>query len=394
MSLTVSEIDDGLYRVRWCTEPGPRMRKGDTFRLACAHPSESFVVSCVRDVVQRSPKPPDRVPGRRSLPVCRGFGAHHLRSTQLRLQVVDTRPGSANSAAEDERPAKTVDPFAYNLSSVWTRAVNGDRKLYLTKQQTPPGTWTLGSRKIDVDEQWEEDESRWLFRIKLWIKFERASPAKNALRQLLAAFDAQRCCDARFQLATGEQVGAHQVILLARSGAFAAMIRGKSAESGLVKVDDVDPEIFKHLLHYVYSTEHKEPLTVPKARQLLIAADKFEMSDLKEECTNFLLSHIGLDNALDLLTWAGEHSAAKLQDACCVFVVRNGYDVVMQQGFEDLAKSHPDLCIRLTREILKKKVEHEPSQAVAAPVEEKEEEMDESDTSESPTETDSTFNYF
>lgn len=356
--LTVAEIDDGLYRVRWCANPGSPMRKGQTFRVGCA--SESlFVVSC------------DHV----------ATGSSHRSNTLLRLRVVDTarrrRPDPADGAAEGELAC--ANPPGCRLVDVWTRALGADSKLHLRQQA--PDTWVANSSRVDVDEQ------RQSLVVKLWLKFERPSPAKKALKQLLALLDGQVGCDVTIQLDNGEKIGAHRAVLLARTK---MVIDGEDA---LVKVDDVDPRVFKHFLHYVYSAEHVEPLTVPRARQLLMMAERFKMGDLKEECANFMLSHIDVGNAVDLLSWAHERSSPQLEEACAAFVVRNGAEIVTQDGFERLMKERPDVCLRITRQMLAKKMERRPSDTLGAPVDERDE-LEESDTSESAIESDCHFNYF
>ena len=226
--------------------------------------------------------------------------------------------------------------------------------------------------------------------MKLWLKFERPSPAKNALKQFHDLLEKQVACDVTIELDNGEKFNAHRVVLLARTK---GLIDPELSQDVPIKVGNVEGHIFKHLLHYVYVTEHLEPLTVPRARQLLTEAERFKMSDLKEECTNFMLSHIDEANAVDLLCWAHERSIRQLEAACSAFVVRNGSEIVMQDGFERLMRERPELCLRVTRHMLARRRERRPSGSLEAPVDEKDE-LDESDTSESAFESDCHFNYF
>ena len=43
-------------------------------------------------------------------------------------------------------------------------------------------------------------------------------------------------------------------------------------------------------------------------------ADKYDIDDLKEECVDFLLSCIRMDNALDLMVYAHLYSIMQLED--------------------------------------------------------------------------------
>ena len=78
-------------------------------------------------------------------------------------------------------------------------------------------------------------------------------------------------------------------------------------KNGVVKIEDITLETFQELLRYMY-TEQIPKLDV-LAFELLAAAEKYQLADLKERCERQLASITTLDNAVDLLILADLHRA-------------------------------------------------------------------------------------
>jgi hypothetical protein len=102
----------------------------------------------------------------------------------------------------------------------------------------------------------------------------------------------QTNCDVQFNFTlTSEKIGAHKSILSARSPVFAAMFHHDMQESktGQIAIDEIERNVFYQLLHFIYSGRTSVPLTETTAQQLLAAANKYNIEDLKNECARFLL---------------------------------------------------------------------------------------------------------
>ena len=88
----------------------------------------------------------------------------------------------------------------------------------------------------------------------------------------------------------GERFAAHRCVLAARSAVFKAELFGPrkwasaSAEAP-VRIDGVEPKVFRALLHFVYTDSLPDvdegTDKVAMARGLLAAADRFGMERLK-----------------------------------------------------------------------------------------------------------------
>ncbi|KZR99604.1 Uncharacterized protein APZ42_004461 [Daphnia magna] len=79
-----------------------------------------------------------------------------------------------------------------------------------------------------------------------------------------------------------------------------------------VCIKNIKPDIFKQLLHYIYSGQTSSKLSEENAQPLFVAADMYDVDDLKYECVRFLLSCIKLENAINLMAWAHVHSIDSL----------------------------------------------------------------------------------
>jgi hypothetical protein len=130
--------------------------------------------------------------------------------------------------------------------------------------------------------------------------------------------------DNQFGFKGKKQIGGHVNILSARSSVFAAMFTTNMQEvkTGQVVIKDIQLDIFKELLQYIYSARTKNSMIEETARLLFMAADKYYNNALKEEClqhgkgkkekepagslTFFLFSHKSFSSLLNSLKITGD----------------------------------------------------------------------------------------
>lgn len=189
----------------------------------------------------------------------------------------------------------------------------------------------------------------------LWIEFQTFSGSeKNVLRHLKDLYVEQSQCDVEFLLEDGKEVGGHAYLLAARSPVFAAMFKHDMQElkTRQVQIQDIKPDIFKQLLHYIYSGRICEPLSETSAQPLYVAADKYDISDLMKECVRFLFSHIRVDNTISLMVWAHLHSVETLKNAAINFTGQHGKAICSLKDWEELTKNYPELSVLAVRRIL------------------------------------------
>ncbi|KAL6643072.1 hypothetical protein ACP70R_021253 [Stipagrostis hirtigluma subsp. patula] len=164
--------------------------------------------------------------------------------------------------------------------------------------------------------------------------------------------------DVTFRVA-GETFRAHRFLLAVRSPVFKAELFGSMRESaaigGYIQIDDMLAEVFKNLLHFVYTDtlpgmEEQEEAVM--AQHLLEAADRYDMQRLKVICEQKLCSHLDVSTAATTLVLAEQHRCHRLKEACIEFLKSpNTLDAVMEtDGFEHLTKS----CPALLRELMSK----------------------------------------
>ena len=83
----------------------------------------------------------------------------------------------------------------------------------------------------------------------------------------------------------GEEFRQHRCILSARNSFFSSMFKSNMKESitGIVSIDDCEPDIFRSFIHFVY-TGTVDELSSENVCDLHKVADKYQENQLKEEC--------------------------------------------------------------------------------------------------------------
>ena len=109
------------------------------------------------------------------------------------------------------------------------------------------------------------------------------------------------------QIKCGDQTfDAHKFILSARSPVLSRMLQAEMREkrSGIVDLEDASPEMVSELLKFIYTgsccVNDKEP--EPQiVCDLLQAADKYELENLKEMCQYALASTLTPKNSMQVI---------------------------------------------------------------------------------------------
>ncbi|XWS27682.1 hypothetical protein CRYUN_Cryun25bG0002300 [Craigia yunnanensis] len=125
--------------------------------------------------------------------------------------------------------------------------------------------------------------------------------------------------------ASDGSIGAHRAVLAARSPVFCSMFSHnlKEKELSTINISDMSIEASQAFLSYIYGNiKHEEFLTHRLA--LLRAADKYDISDLKDACHESLLEDIDTKNVLERLQNAALYQLPKLKSSCMRYLVRFG----------------------------------------------------------------------
>ncbi|XP_055942586.1 speckle-type POZ protein-like [Argiope bruennichi] len=107
----------------------------------------------------------------------------------------------------------------------------------------------------------------------------------------------------------GASIAAHKNILSARSPVFAAMFSNPMKESHKNEVNftDIEASVLQAMLVYMYTGKYGN-LTASSAADLLFAADKYQLQDLKRICCDVLKDTASHQNVLKVLVLGDLHS--------------------------------------------------------------------------------------
>lgn len=156
------------------------------------------------------------------------------------------------------------------------------------------------------------------------------------------------------------EIPANRVMLATRSEVFSAMFSHptKEAASGRIEISDVDGAVFERMLAYIYTgfAPNVHPIA-DELLQLLIAANKYALEELKTICVRELARMLSCENVLEMLRVGDQHEAASLKDAAFAFLVKR-HDVFMDKNFKVLwhkfKEAHPDLTTETVKVLLER----------------------------------------
>jgi hypothetical protein len=94
-------------------------------------------------------------------------------------------------------------------------------------------------------------------------------------------------------------------------------IEGKT---GTIEIDDIRHEVMYEMVRYLYCD--KVPKITELAADLMIAADKYDVPDLKEKCAFHLTTKITIENFAESLIAADQVQHGKLKKAAINFIVK------------------------------------------------------------------------
>jgi speckle-type POZ protein len=153
----------------------------------------------------------------------------------------------------------------------------------------------------------------------------------------------------------GETIAAHRCVLASRSSVFNAELFGFMKEgdtAGVVRIDDMEVQVFKALLYFAYTDsllETKKEEEDIMCQHLLVAADRYNMQRLKLICEEKLCEYIDVGTVAIILALAEQHHCDGLKKACFNFLSCPAHRraFVATNGFQHLYKSCPSLVTEL-----------------------------------------------
>jgi len=191
--------------------------------------------------------------------------------------------------------------------------------------------------------------------IRVSIQLDEFIPKNPASSIMLKLFDDEKSADIVFEIcdqqkAESESDGkgakistakilyhAHRLILQHYSPELCALCTSSDGITPII-ITDVKPEVFRHLLYYVYGGEISDEEYVDNEKDLINAADKYGITNLKLEAEVWYVDNkqITIDNVIDNLLYADARNCALLKETVMDFIVENKEKVMQQVSFQDV----------------------------------------------------------
>jgi len=150
-------------------------------------------------------------------------------------------------------------------------------------------------------------------------------------------FNNQSFSDFQVITSDGKEIYVHRNILSMRSPVFEAMISSTMIEGSEKKVliNDIEGRTLMELIRFVYSGKVNEIDTI--AGELLYAANKYDLQDLKPLCVESLALNLGVDNVLETLVLADLHQEKYLKKFAMDFIKFKYPEIKEQPEWENLS---------------------------------------------------------
>ena len=201
-------------------------------------------------------------------------------------------------------------------------------------------------------------------------------PQNLLLNTIQEMFNDDKTADVCFEVANGadevekdEQIAggstsfhAHTLILKKCAPMLADLVSNGGEKGGMisVQVSDVQPDIFRHLLWYVYGGKTAEDTLKAHAKDIIDAADKYSIVNLKLEAEAAYVESTTFtaENVLDNLLYADAMNLALLKEVAIDFIVGNGEQVIDEVSFSHIpGHVMKDLVVATTRSVKESKNE-------------------------------------
>ena len=157
-------------------------------------------------------------------------------------------------------------------------------------------------------------------------------------------------CD--IELKAEEQIiPAHKSVLSASSAYFEAMFMGNFEETNaqVIEVRGVSFSGLKNVVGYIYTGNVE--IKAENIEDILSAAHLLQMTDIEEQCKDWMSERITEINCFGFLRLAERYSIGTLEIAITNFILKNIKTVSEAKGFEEISKEA--LCCYLSSDYLK-----------------------------------------
>ncbi|CAI5496896.1 unnamed protein product, partial [Closterium sp. Naga37s-1] len=130
-------------------------------------------------------------------------------------------------------------------------------------------------------------------------------------------------CDTVLETSDGKVIRAHRCILAAWSPVFSRMLSSgfQEGQSQCVQIQDMDRPTLDLLLTFMYTGVVDVTGETTKGLELLVAADKYGVQELKQRLDEDLCGEINDETAFECLRISDMHSATSLREASSEYIL-------------------------------------------------------------------------
>ncbi|XP_055953190.1 TD and POZ domain-containing protein 3-like [Argiope bruennichi] len=153
--------------------------------------------------------------------------------------------------------------------------------------------------------------------------------------------------DVKFQIGT-ETVPAHKDILRARSPVFKTMFDTDMKEkvSECINITDLNLDTLKRMLLFIY-TDTTGELDFQSAKELYFASDKYDISSLKQRCSNFMAQNMQPSNVCEILILADMHRDEELKSVAQEYILEHDQQIFTSDEWKSFMESNSYLAAQV-----------------------------------------------
>ena len=151
----------------------------------------------------------------------------------------------------------------------------------------------------------------------------------------------------------GESFHFNKTLLCLISDVFRTMIQGKlgqEALSGIVEINDFNPDTIQAFKRICF--ENKDFEDEDSIPDLLLFAQKYFMSPLKQKCLKNLVANLNPDNIYDIVKIADQIDDENLLKICAKYMNLNKSKLEKNEEWMAFLKSHPSCMFKIMQFML------------------------------------------
>jgi speckle-type POZ protein len=164
-------------------------------------------------------------------------------------------------------------------------------------------------------------------------------------------FESGKFADVVIKTKDEKEIKAHN-FFLSSSDDFDAMLNKhdtKEAQQKVIEVTDIDHDVLFEMIRFLYCDE--APMIKEMALDLLVAADKYNVQGLINECVMFLLQNVNTENYSQILVTADQLRIECLKDEAIDYIIENREEILPSETWKKIKKENVQLAMEVIEKL-------------------------------------------